>query len=385
MNTQIKRAFQDALEEGVFPSAEVLAACGDEIHLHEHFGAARQDTCFDIASLTKSVSSATIAMTLVAEKLLKLDDNVYDWLGGARQPAHRAMTIRMLLNHTSGLPAWDPYYRELPISLIGTDAGRRMILDACFRETPVAEPGTKTIYSDIGYILLGEILEQAGGAPLEALFAQHVSRPLDLTNTFFIRQVGAPLSTTSRHTTTHANQHVPAGDTLRGARTAGVHRRFAPTEDCPWRERVVHGEVHDPNAYALGGVAGHAGLFSTATDLHRFALELTRCYRGESDWIEPAVVRTFLEEHTTKPTRESFVLGWNRPSKRNSASGHHFSPNTVGFLGYTGCSIWIDLTRDCWIILLTNRVHPSDTNQKIKIFRPMIHDLITSTCFPENH
>lgn len=379
MNTTIDRAFKKAVADGVFPAADIAVGRGGELLLEARYGDAREHTCFDIASITKSVSTATLAMMLVAEGLLKLDDTVYQWLAGAREPAHRQMTVRHLLLHRSGLPAWQPYYRELPLSVIGTEAGKQLILDACFHEELLAAPGERTLYSDIDYLLLGEIVEQAGGAPLDTLFAQRVARPLSLHDTFFVQTVGAPLIT-GRRTTTTPDQHVPTPKhglaAERPRQREGEHRRFAPTEDCPWRERVIHGEVHDQNAYALGGVAGHAGLFSTAADLHLFARELVRCWRGESTWIPREVVREFIPEEKAKPAGDEYACGWSRPSRKNSASGHRFSANAIGHLGYTGCSIWIDLAADFWIVLLTNRIHPSTTNQKIKFFRPMIHDLI---------
>lgn len=375
----IDRVFQDAIADGVFPSADLLVAKGGEALFQARYGDAREHTCFDISSLTKPVSTATLAMMLTAEGLLTLDDTVYQWLAGARQPAHKQMTVRMLLDHTSGLPAWQPYYRELPLSLVGTDAGKRLVLDACYAEELVAAPGAKTLYSDLGYILLGEIIEQAGGAPLDTLFAQRIARPLELHDTFFVRSIGAPVIT-GRRTTTTPDQHVPTPKhgiaAERPAQRAGEHRRFAATEDCPWRERVVHGEVHDPNAYALGGVAGHAGLFATAADLHRFVQALVACRDGASPFIPQEVVRRFIPEETRRPAGDAYALGWNRPSRRDSAAGHRFSPDSIGHLGFTGCSMWIDLAQDFWIILLTNRVHPTTTNEKIKGFRPRIHDLI---------
>lgn len=378
-NKRIDSAFEKAIAEGVFPAADLVVGRGGQLCYEGQYGAARSYTCFDIASLTKPVATATIAMMLVAEGLLKLDDTVYQWLGGARLPEHRKTTVGMLLDHTAGLPDWQPYYRELPLSLVGTEAGRRMLLAECCNEPYINPPGKKTVYSDIGYILLGEILAQAGGAPLDALFAQYVARPLNLTNTFFIRSVGAPVQATARRTTTTAEQHVPTRSSgKRSKELPERHRRFAPTEDCPWRERVIHGEVHDQNAYALGGVAGHAGLFSTAADLHRFLTALVDAREGKGRWLSREVVRTFLPDARTKPAGERFVLGWNRPSKRNSASGTHFSANSIGHLGYTGCSIWADLAEDFWIVLLTNRIHPATTNQKIAAFRPQIHDLIYS-------
>ena len=380
MTRRIESAFNNAIAEGVFPAADVLVARSGEIIFRGSYGQARESTCFDIASLTKPIATATLTMMLTAEGLIKLDDTAYQWLPGARQPAHKQITVAHLMNHVSGLPAWQPYYRELPFSLVGTEEGRRMILDSCYAEELISEPGSKTIYSDIGYIILGEMLDHAGSAPLDELFAKRIAKPLGLSDTFYSRVRGGEPSTTSRRTRTRPDQHVPTpkhgAPEDRPQRKKGEHRRFAPTEDCPWRERVIHGEVHDPNAYALGGVAGHAGLFSTADDIHRFALELTRCYKGESSWIEPDVVRDFLKEAKQKPAGEQFVGGWNRPSRKNSASGHLFSPNSIGHLGYTGCSLWIDLSADYWVVLLTNRIHPTSTNQMITAFRPAIHDLI---------
>lgn len=377
MTKALDRLFEEAVVDGVFPAADVLAAKDGVVVFQSSYGTARKSTCFDIASLTKPICTATLAMMLVAEGLLKLDDTVYQWLAGARLSAHRDMTVRHLLNHTSGLPAWQPYYREIPMGLIGTAEGKQLLLGECLREPIVTDVGSKTIYSDIGFILLGEIVEQAGGAALDDLFVRRIAKPLGLNETFFVH-----VNPSEEHPRSYgsADQHVPTPKhgiaSERKQRQAQEQRRFAPTEDCPWRERVVHGEVHDQNAYALGGIAGHAGLFSTSSDIHRFTTEITRCYRGKSDFIDPKVVREFLELNTQKPEGEAFVLGWNRPSRRNSASGHRFSANTIGHLGYTGCSIWVDLNHDFWIVLLTNRIHPSSTNEKIKAFRPKAHDLI---------
>ena len=378
MNKTIDRAFRDAISEGIFPSAEFLVARGDEILFCERYGAAREHTCFDIASLTKPVSTATLAMMLVSGHLLSLDDTVYQWLAGARQPEHKEMTVRMLLNHTSGLSGWEPFYRELPMSMVGTDEGKALILDSCYHEELRAEPGAKTIYSDLGYIMLGEIIEQAAGAPLDKLFAKRIAKPLGIADTFFVRTTGKP-AITGRRSSATADQHVPTPkhgtESERAARHDDEHLRFASTEDCPWRERVIHGEVHDQNAYALGGVAGHAGLFSTARDLDAFARAIARAWRGEDTIVDTATARLFIPEMRSKPAGDEFALGWNRPSRRSSASGHRFSANSIGHLGFTGCSMWIDLAEDFRMILLTNRISPSPMNERIKGFRPMIHDL----------
>lgn len=373
-----------AVSDGVFPAADLLVAKGGEILHHRQYGDAREGTFFDISSLTKPICTATLTMMMVEEGLLKLTDNVYQWLGGARLPAHKLMLIEHLMNHTSGLPAWQPYYRELPLDLVGTEGGKRFVLDTCYHEPLIGEPGAKTLYSDIGYIFLGEIIEQAGGVALDALFANRIARPLNLNDTFFVRAIGAPISTTKRRSFATADQHVPTPKYGRPedrvGRKMGERRRFAPTEDCPWRERVIHGEVHDQNAYALGGVAGHAGLFSTAIDLHRFALEFTNCYKGKGDWLPREKLKGMIDFRSAKGG-DIFLGGWNTPSLKNSASGRYFSRHTIGHLGYTGCSIWIDLEKDFWVVLLTNRINPSSTNEKIKAFRPQIHDLIYKAIF----
>lgn len=377
MTKAIDSAFRLAIEEGYFPAASILVSKNGKVVYENDFGAAREGTCFDIASLTKPFSTATLAMMLVSDGLLKLQDTVYQWLAGARQPAHKLITLRHLLNHTSGLPWWHPYYRELPMSLIGTDAGKQMIFENCYAEELAAETGTKTIYSDIGYMMLGKMIEEAGSSTLDELFAKKIAKPLGLSDTFFVKIKTGSFQEKGR-SPAGKDQHVPVSKRFseRKPLEKNEHRRFAPTEDCPWRDRVISGEVHDQNTYALGGVSGQAGLFSTTHDLEIFSKNIVDCYYGKSDWISPEVVREFLGKCTKKPAGDEFALGWMRPSKSRSSSGHHFSPNTVGHLGFTGCSLWIDLDEDFRVILLTNRIHPSTTNEKIKTFRPYIHDLI---------
>ncbi len=394
MKEQIDRMMERAVSDGVFPAASLLVSKGEEIIHSRQYGDAREGTCFDVASLTKPICTASLVMMLTEEGLLKPTDTIYQWLGGARLPEHKVITVKHLLEHTSGLPSWQPYYRELPLDLIGTEGGKHFILDACFREQPNNEVGQKIIYSDIGYILLGEIVEQAGGAPLDVLFSNRIAKPLGLADTFFVRLIGRSVGQTAKRTFASADQHVPTPKyglpSERKARKYGEHRRFAPTEDCPWRERVIHGEVHDQNAFALGGVAGHAGLFSTAKDIHRFILEFVRAYKGESDWMPKQAVRRFIDfddEETQKfiskrPLGDNIYLGgWNIPSSKNPSCGSHFSKQTIGHLAYTGCSFWVDLKKGCWIVLLSNRIHPSTTNEKIKVFRPRIHDLICEMLF----
>ena len=151
---------------------------------------------------------------------------------------------------------------------------------------------------------------------------------------------------------------------------------FAATEDCPWRNRVIQGEVYDENAYALGGYSGHAGLFGTAEEVHTIANLLREHYfEKRDDYLEPETVREFFSRDNIVEGA-TYALGWDTPSPQDSSSGKYFSPNTVGHLGFTGTSIWMDLERDMIVILLTNRIHPTKDNEKIQTFRPRLHDLV---------
>jgi CubicO group peptidase (beta-lactamase class C family) len=162
---------------------------------------------------------------------------------------------------------------------------------------------------------------------------------------------------------------------VRSRRIQPITDMIAATERCPWRKRVLCGEVHDDNAYAMGGVAGHAGLFGAARDVDTVLGRLSACWSGTDEFIPQAVLREFWTRDTAVP-QSTWTLGWDTPSPSASQAGTRFSPTTVGHLGFTGTSLWLDLERGRHVILLTNRVHPSRDNNAIKEFRPMIHDLI---------
>lgn len=362
----IDQMMEQAIERGVFPAASLLVGHHGDI-LHEgNYGEARGGVYFDVASLTKPVSTTTLVMQLVQEDLLHLDDTLQQWLPKATAPQHKEITLTHLLSHTSGLPAWHPFYRELPLDQVGTPEGKQHIVSACLEEQIISKPGSQCTYSDLGFILLGEIVEQAGYASLDALFQNRIARPLEMKDTFFTHNIGlTPKDDKSAVSDPWSLTH---------------QKRFAPTEDCPWRKHVIQGEVHDPNAYAMGGVAGHAGVFSTTEDLHRFIKTMINCYHGKSDWIDPKIVQQFFDFNASTPKHfGTYELGWDTPTFGQSSAGRYFSPHSVGHLGYTGCSMWIDLDKDFWAILLSNRIHPDATNEKIKAFRPRIHNLICKT------
>jgi CubicO group peptidase (beta-lactamase class C family) len=344
----IDSAMQQGIHDGVFPAAELLVGTPDHILHHAHYGQCHPGNLFDVASLTKVLCTTTLAMMAVSDGKLTLTDKLSARISLPQHPSHRDICIYHLLHHSSGLPAHRKYYLEIPTHDLGRPAGRDRILNAASQEVCEHPAGQQVVYSDIGFILLGRVLEEVWGTALDALFAHEIARPLGL----------------------HATHFVPAG-----AKESAAH--FVPTEDCSWRKRVLRGEVHDQNCYAMGSVAGHAGLFGTATDIHQFARIMVAAAGGVHDFLNPSVVQNFLEPITPAPhAGPRRVLGWDIPEGPQSQAGRQFSPRTIGHLGYTGCSIWIDLQKKFWVILLSNRVHPSASNDKIRAFRPMIHDLI---------
>src|SRR5437867_1517808 len=311
-----KQILEDAIRSRAFPGASLVV--GDkQVNIIEeavgHFDydpkspAVEIDTIYDIASLTKVVATTTLAMMLFEEG--KLDLNA---------PIGR-VTIRQLLTHSAGLPAQPPPEGEVEFRL-------------------EYEPGTKTLYSDTGFILLGRIIEQIGGAPLDLLAGERIFEPLGMSNTCFNPD---PVL-------------VP---------------RIAPTTP------DIRGRVHDSAAAALGGVAGHAGLFSTARDLAKFCRMMLRG--------GPAIeLFTHRTESVPGSTR---ALGWDTRSEERSSSGHYFSMKTFGHTGFTGTSIWIDPMRELYVVFLTNRVYPDPGNIQIRDIRPKLHDAIILSLIPATH
>jgi len=362
----VDEAFREAVEQGVFPGAAVLAAKAGRIVLEDAYGfrssladSQRMQTgdVFDVASLTKPLATTTALMVLVRGGKVALDDPISKFVPAAVSPQTRKITLRQLLAHTSGLPAWRPYYQEVMAmeragikGFVGSHDAKKYVFERVLNEQLVSAPGTQGVYSDLGFILLGEIVELVGGCALDQYCDKNIFGPLELELTFFVDLSADRLS--------------------RGTGTI-----FVPTQKCPWRKEILRGEVDDDNAYAMGGVAGHAGLFSSLHDIHKFLVRLRDCYLGKDGFLKAQVVREFLARDTAVEgwTR---ALGWDTPSAEGSSSGRFFSPAAVGHLGFTGTSIWWDLEQDCHVILLSNRVHPTRNNDKIRAFRPYIHDLI---------
>jgi CubicO group peptidase (beta-lactamase class C family) len=259
-----------------------------------------------------------------------------EWAAGANAEWRAQVTVRHLLTHTSGLPAHREYFKMAQT--------RGEVLARALAEPLEAEPGAKSVYSDIGFILLGEILERLTGQPLEQMARERIFAPLGMAGTMF---------------------NPP--EELRG--------RIAPTEnDSAFRKRLVRGEVHDENAWVMGGVSGHAGMFSTAEDLAVFSqMLLNGGQYAHQRLLRRATIAQFTAaEALSGNTR---TLGWNVPTP-DSSSGRYFSPRSFGHTGFTGTSLWVDADKQLFVVLLTNRVHPTRQNDKIQQVRPALHDAI---------
>ena len=297
-------------------------------------------TIYDVASLTKPVVTTTLASMLVSSGRLALDAPVSrylpEWASGPHPEWRAKVTLRHLLQHTAGLPPFREWWRE--------SLKKRDIIARICAEPLEDEPGTKVVYSDLGFILLGEIVERFSGRPLDALARERIFAPLGMNDSWF---------------------NPPQA----------LRERIAPTEDnADVRRRLLRGEVHDPTAAAMGGVAGHAGVFSTARDLAAFAqMLLNGGIYGHQRVLRRDTIRWWTARQTIGDGARA--LGWDVPTEPSS-SGKHFSPHSFGHNGFTGTSLWVDPEKELFVVLLTNRVHPHAQNERIREIRPALHDAI---------
>jgi CubicO group peptidase (beta-lactamase class C family) len=365
----VEEQVSDAIRRGAFPGAVVLVRDADRVFYLRAFGdrsveparsAMQEGTIFDLSSLTKALATSVAVMCLVRDGKLRLDDRVTRYFHNFGVHGKTHVTFRHLLSHCSGLPAWRPYYKSIlqverkggRINFLGSQAAKEWVYQQVERERPEAPPGQTAIYSDLGFILLGAVVEAVSGGRLDRFCQERIFRPLGLRALGFV-----DLSA------------------LRSRRVEPNTDMIAPTQRCPWRHRVLCGEVDDDNAFAMGGIAGHAGLFGSARDIDVLLCRLRDSYLGREPFLPRAIVREFWRRDGTV-SGSTWALGFDTPSPRNSAAGSLFGPETIGHLGFTGVSFWLDLLRERHVVLLTNRVHPSRDNDAIREFRPLIHDLI---------
>ncbi len=365
---RVERAFIEAVEKGVFPGATVAVRAGDDLLFEGAFGyrslipertPLKLETVFDLSSLTKPLATTIAVMMLARDGKVRLDDRVTRFFHNFGVHGKTHVTFRQALAHCTGLAAWRPYYQQIAdiekngkVNFMASRGAKEYVYEQIHREKPEAPPGTKAIYSDLNFMLLGEVVEQINGGSLNRYCRDKIFRPLGLRSTDFIDI-----------------------SLVKTRRLEPVAEMFAPTEVCPMRKRLLVGEVHDDNAYAMGGVAGHAGLFAPVREVDRIAHELIACYHGRSEFVPPKMLREFWQRNGTVKD-STWALGWDTPSREASSAGHHFSPAAAGHLGFTGTSIWIEPQKEIAITILSNRVHPKRENQAIREFRPLIHDLI---------
>jgi len=351
---QLQPAFtviENAIADKAFPGATVAIGYRGKVSYHA-FGklsydkdspAVKLDTMYDLASLTKVVVTTTLVEKLVEGDFpvsLDLDAPVErylpEWAKGPQPEWRHKVTVRNLMTHTSGLPPFKEYWR--------TSTGKQDTLNRIFVEPLEYEPGTKMIYSDLGIILMAEIIQRLTGKPLDQLANEYIFGPLGMKDSMY----NPPKK---------------------------LWPEIAPTEfDARYRHRLIQGEVHDENAYSIGGVSGHAGVFSTSPDLAAFCqMYLNGGVYAHHRIVQRATIEEFIQPQAV--SQNTRTIGWVVPTE-GSASGHYFSTHSFGHTGFTGTSIWMDPDRQIFVVLLTNRVNPTRENMKIAEVRPAFHDAV---------
>ncbi len=338
-----------SIADSAFPDAVILIQKDGKVIHEKAFGYYTYDpssgkvsvnTMYDLASLTKVIATTTATMICYDRGLFKLDDKVAKYLPKFGVNGKESVTIRNLLVHDSGLRPDIPSYRVFD-SVKNKEQG---VMNEIFSDSLVYPTGTKMVYSDLNFILMGKIIEKVTGTSLDKFCEKNIFKPLGMNSTMF----NPPDS---------------------------LVYRIAPTEyDNYWRYRQIRGTVHDETSQLLGGVAGHAGLFSTAGDLAKLLQMLLNkgIYQGRR-YIKASTVEMFVKRQSDLSSR---ALGWDTKSSAYSSAGHLFSNSSYGHTGFTGTSVWTDPTRNLIVVFLTNRVYPTRKNLKILRVRPEVHDAI---------
>ncbi|MBW2367046.1 MAG: serine hydrolase [Deltaproteobacteria bacterium] len=338
----------------VFPGAMLLVLKDANVIFRRAYGAAdiysrrpvTGDTIFDLASLTKPLATSVAALMLLQDGQLQLTQPIGSVLPEFQGTDKAKIEIQHLLYHSAGLPAYRPYYSALSKLPLAERLPARQ--DMLVREALAYPVGTRFLYSDIGFMILRWVIETISGMRLDRFVQAAVYEPLGIGDLFFIDLSGEP-----------------------------PKRVFAATEWCPWRKSVLQGAVSDENAHVVGGIDGHAGLFGTGDALVQLLQELTTAFSGQSN--RGLFQRAWLQKMFGRDPISKRALGFDMPTPGASSSGAYFSNQTVGHLGFTGTSFWMDLDRDISVILLTNRVHPTRDNPKIHAFRPQLHDAVMAS------
>lgn len=359
MENQLDKILNNTLEQGytdrVFSAAAVAVGLYRKnkwINVFSTQGVTRFDeqglpvhfsTLFDLASLTKPLVTVLCALHCIDQKKIGWQEP----LGVSYPPDKAPVTFAQLLQHCSGLPGYQPYYQNfVPVQ---APENKNELMQCILREPLQYPTETTSLYSDLGFILLGNEIEKRTETPLDQLFKEQIAGPLGLDKELLFLPIGVQEKRDTKN--------------------------IAATEDCPWRGKILQGEVHDEHSWLMGGVAGHAGLFGTAKAVLQVGELLLDLWKGRVSF--PAFDASLLQYALTFHMKGStWALGFDRPTPGASSSGHYFSPASVGHLGFSGTSLWMDPEKEVMVVLLTNRIHPTRENLAIRHFRPYFHDQV---------
>lgn len=342
---QVDAVIQKAIEDKAFPGAQILIWQNGKTIYDKSFGHLTYDskspevtnkTIFDLASVTKVIATTTAAMICYDRNLFSLDDPVVKYIPEFGVNGKEKITIKNLLLHNTGLPAWKKFYESCKT--------KEDVLKEIYSSELEYPTGEKTVYSDLGIITLGKIIEKVTNKSLDNFCRDEIFNPLKMNSTFY---------------------NPP--DSLK--------QYCAPTEiDNYWRNKTIQGEVHDETSAMLNGVAGHAGLFSTTSDIAKLMEVLISkgIYLGQSI-IKQSTIELFTKRYSDQSSR---ALGWDTKSETGSSAGDFFSGSSYGHTGFTGTSVWVDPQRNLFVIFLTNRVYPTRDNSKISKVRPELHNAV---------
>ncbi len=365
LSQRLYAIFLSSLDKKVFPGATVGISQwnGSEYcHFYYNYGLAQSspskikitlETFFDLASLTKALATIPALLSLIEEEKISWYSTLQEIFGNEIEEDKKQINIRQLMSHSSGLPSHKEYFRKL--IKVKKSEQKKLLFTSIVKEKLIYLPGRDVIYSDLGFMLLGLIIEKISGRNLEDYIQEKIYKPLNLDNSLFYGKKGS----------------------VEG-------QIYAATEICPWSGQMLSGRVHDDNCRALGGVAGHAGLFGNIDGVVQWCEHILSQIKGRT--IHPSFGNEILREAMIKVGNSSWTSGFDTPSIKGSSSGRFFSPLSIGHLGYTGTSFWIDPQKDIVVVLLTNRVHSSaNNNELIRKFRPLFHDTVMRCLQRENN
>jgi CubicO group peptidase (beta-lactamase class C family) len=350
------------ISEGIFPCAAssisyglgeerktIVTNSGNAVIFPEKRNLKKGDY-FDLASLTKPFATTMAILCLLKTGKIGIDEKLPSLVEKKTTDEKKGISLKQLLSHSSGFPAHREYFnilRDIP-----EKRKKERLLKLLLDEKIEYTPGTKSVYSDLGFMLLGEIIEKKEGCTLADFVENKVLQPFNMEEKIFFKPI-----------TAEKKKHMPPD--------------FVATENCPWRKKILCGEVHDDNCYTMSGIAGHSGLFGNIEGVTAYTGLILDMWKGMKHHpnIENKDLKKFLIRQSNIPG-STWALGFDTPAESGSSSGSFFSARSAGHLGFTGTSFWIDPEKDIVVVLLTNRIHPHRENTKIRQFRPFFHDSV---------